>query len=286
MNIISKFINWQSGLHLTDFVKCDLYKTACNELWIELPTGYKIYAHIHSPIGRGRYPGIIIVPGADSPGTDYDKGLGLRAEDLASCGFSVLHYDPSGRGKTDGKEDHWGYIHQQELSYVIDYFTKLPIVMNDNVGILSFSIGIIIASGAQARFPASSIKYIFDWEGPSNRFNTTKNNTHKPLKNFPTSREDFWNDREAARFISEIRCGYFRYQAEIDHVQGNYKGHTVELLNKATKGKAAWTQCNDNPVNILFDENKIQEYNWVSSRLNHKGQILKYLLELQKERFV
>lgn len=286
MSILSKFINWQSGLYLADFIKCDLLKTTYNEIWIELPVGYKIYAHIHNPVELRKYPGIVIVPGANSPGTDYDKGTGLKAADLASCGFSVIHYDPSGRGKTGGNEDYWGRVHQEELSCVINYFSKLPTVKEDNIGILSFSIGIIIASGAQARFPMPNVKYIFDWEGPSNRFNTTKNNTHRPLRNFPTSKNDFWNEREASGFIGGIKCGYFRYQAEIDHIQGSYKGHAIELLNNATKGNTSWTKCNDNPINIFFNENKVQEYNWIPSRLNHKGQILKYLLELQKDRFV
>ena len=235
---------------------------------------------------QGKFPGVIFVPGGGSPGTDYDKGTGVRAKDVASLGFVVLHYDPSGRGKTKGEEDYWGLRHQQELSAVIDYFSRLPIVKDDNIGILSFSIGIVVASGALARFPIPEVKYLFDWEGPSNRFNATKNDTHKPLKGFPTSNDEFWREREAVKFISQIRCGYFRYQAEKDHVQGNYKGHAIELLNNAAKGTALWTRCNDNPVNMIFDEKKVDEYDWVPRDLNHKGRILKYLLEVQKGNFV
>lgn len=278
---ISKLINCCKETHLEYFIGRGLVKATYKEVWIKLPTGQNIYAHIHSPIIHGRYPGIVFVPGANSPGTDYDKGIGVRARDVVSLGFVVLHYDPSGRGKTRGNEDYWGVSHQQELSWVIDYFSKLPAVEDDNIGILSFSIGIIIASGALARFPMSKVRYLFDWEGPSNRFNTTRNNTHKPLIGFPTADDAFWKEREASRFIGDISCGYFRYQAEQDHVQDSYKGHAIELLNLATKGKAKWTKCNDNPVNTLFDKNCVERYHWVPQELNHKGQILKYLLEIQ-----
>lgn len=286
MGLIDKIIGWSDSKRIERFTGKTPIDTAYKEIWIKTPPGRSIYAHIHSPVTPGKFPGVVFVPGGGSPGTDYDKGNGVRAKAVASLGFVVLHYDPSGRGKSGGKEDYWGTIHQQELSWVVDYLSRLPMLKEDDIGIMSFSIGIIIASGALARFPIPNVKYLFDWEGPSNRFNATKNDNHKPLKDFPTSNDEFWKEREAARFISEIRCGYFRYQADDDHVQGKYKGHAIELLNNAANGKAVWTRCNDNPVNTVFDEKKLDGYDWVPRHLNHKGRILKYLLEVQKGNFV
>jgi hypothetical protein len=228
----------------------------------------------------GEYPGVVLVPGALSAGSDYDKGTEVTAEDIASLGLAVLHYDPSGRGKTGGKEDYWGPNHQFELSIVLDHFAKRPGVLADNVGIFSFSIGITISSGALAGYSLPFVRYLFDWEGPSNRFNITKNDTHKPLKDFPSSNLGFWRDREAVRSIGNIKCGYFRYQAQQDHMQGAYQGHAIELVNLATKGKARWTRLNDNPPNMLFDKNRVNAYRWTPWYKNHKGQVLKYLLEI------
>ena len=281
MGIIKKLRDWKSGINLGSFLGRELVRTTMKEMWVDLPT-HRVYSHIHISEIIGRRPGIVIVPGANSPGTDYDKGVSLSASEIASCGFTVLHYDPSGRGKTEGKEDYWGPAHQRELAEVMHYFSSLPEVAHEDIGILSFSIGITIAVGALVRFDVPEVRYIFDWEGPSNRFNITRNDTHRPLMDFPTSKDEFWNEREAARFICEIKCGYFRYQAEKDHMQENYKGHAIELLNNATCGKASWTKCNDNPANTLFDGKKTNEYNWVPRHLNHKGLILKYLLELQR----
>lgn len=280
--IIKKITDWKVSRNLGSFLEKKPLQTKSEEAWIERPGGPALYAHIHSPVEPGVYPGVVFVPGGTSPGTDYDKGPGLTADDVSSMGFIVLHYDPTGRGRTGGEEDHWARVHQKELSVVLKYFAGLPSVDKNNIGILSFSIGIVIASGALARFPVPEIKYLFDWEGPSNRFICTKNDTHKPLSAFPTSNDEFWDEREAVRFMGDIECGYFRYQAEVDHVQGRFLRHAAELINLATKGRALWTRCNDNPLNTVFDQNALDKYNWVPENLNHKGQILKYFMEVQE----
>lgn len=251
------------------------------EIWMEGPGGRKIYTHLHLPAqGNVPLPGIVIVPGGVSAGSDYDRAE-LTASDIAAAGFAVLHYDPSGRGRTGGEEDHWGPLHQEELSVVVDRFSSFPEVMRENIGLMSFSIGITIAAGALAKYPMP-VGYLFDWEGPSNRFNITMNDTFEHLRDFPSSMNAFWKEREAAAFIGGVRCGYFRYQAENDHVQGAYKGHAIELLNLATNGRAAWTRCNDNPVNTVFDAARIGEYHWIPDDAETGGQMLKHLLELRR----
>jgi hypothetical protein len=127
------------------------------------------------------------------------------------------------------------------------------------------------------------VRYLFDWEGPSNRRNITLNDTFEPFRGYPTTDESFWAEREAARFIGLIPCGYFRYQAEKDHMQGRNKGHAMELINLATRGKAAWTRCNDNPPDTVFDERRPDAYRWVPEHRNNKAQILSYLRAVREE---
>lgn len=280
MNLIGKLVNWMGPGFIESFVGKKLVETTYTEEWIANPSGSKVYAHIHRPFADGEYPGVVFVPGALSPGTDYDRGGEVTADDVASLGFLVLHYDPSGRGESGGQEDYWGINHQKELSIVLEYIAGRPDVWVDNIGVFSFSIGITISSGALASYELPFVRYLFDWEGPSNRFNITKNDTHTPLKKFPTSNLAFWKDREPVRFIGDIKCGYFRYQSSQDHMQGSYKGHALELVNLATKGKAKWTRLNDNSPNMLFDKNKANGYSWTPWLKNHKGQLLKYLLEI------
>ncbi|MBF0463777.1 MAG: hypothetical protein HQK88_00650 [Nitrospirae bacterium] len=288
--LIAGFLPGSEGLAFpSEFLQREPLKTGFEQVWIEInPAGggasYRVYAHVHRPLDGVKYPAVVIVPGGGSCGTDYDGSTEVTAEDVASLGFVVLHYDPLGRGKTGGTEDFWGPKHREELSQVVGYLSMLAYVDSKDIGILSFSIGITIATGMLAEFPPKNcmVKYLFDWEGPSNRINITKNDTHKPLKDYPSSNDSFWTEREAIRFIGQIKCGYFRYQAENEHMQGTFKGHAVELLNAATAGMALWSRCNDNPINIIYDANKLNSYHWIPDNLNHKGQILKYLLEIHK----
>ncbi|KJR40972.1 hypothetical protein MCHI_003131 [Candidatus Magnetoovum chiemensis] len=280
-SLLEKLSAFKRRLNIERKLNIKLAATEHKEHWIELPTGSKIYAHVHRPAKDGVFPSIIIVPGGKSAGGDYDKGREISADELASAGMIVLHYDPTGRGKTAGIEDYWGKVHQQELAFIIDYFYALPFIDKSNIGILSFSIGITIAAGALADYPSDKVRYLFDWEGPSNRINITRNDTHKPLKDFPSSNDEFWKTREAANFIGNIKCGYFRYQSQIDHVQGAYKGHAAELVNLATAGAARWTKLNDNPPNITIDAAKLKSYHWISNKNSRGVEILRYLLKIQ-----
>lgn len=254
--------------------------TTCEETWVELPQGRRVYCHIHRPAAAGPHPGVVFVPGGMSPGTDYDDAAELTADDVAAAGSVVLHYDPSGRGRTGGEEDRWGPAHQQELAHVVRRFAALPGLDPAGVGVLSFSIGVTIAAGALARF-ALPVRYLFDWEGPSNRRNITLNGTFAPFREYPLTDEAFWATREASRFIGSVPCGYFRYQAECDHMQGADKGHALELVNLATRGKAAWTRCNDNPPDTLFEGDRAGSCRWVPEGLNTAERILEYLRGVQ-----
>lgn len=277
-------INWLVNKMVSPLTECFVgrkkVKTSYEQEWIVTNMGSVLYAHIHRPVADGKYPGVVMVPGGLNPGSSFDTGTEVTADDVASLGFAVLHYDPSGRGRTAGEEDYWGPNHQRELSIVLEHFARYPFVASNDIGIFSFSIGITMSSGALARYSLPFVRYLFDWEGPSNRFIIRKNNTLKPVKKFLPSDKKFWRDREADRFIGKINCGYFRYQAERDHVQGFYKGHAIELINLATKGNARWTRLNDNPPNMLFDENKMNSYRWIPWYENHKGQLLKCLIEI------
>jgi len=264
------------------FVGVKRLETFYVELEIPNPVGPPIYAHLHRPLASTADAGVVMVPGGVNAGTVFDHSLGVTALDVASMGFSVLHYDPSGRGKTGGCEDHWGPIHQKELAAVIKCFSMLPGVKEDNISIFSFSIGICIAAGALSRYPLPGIRLLFDWEGPSNRFNITRNDTHPPLRQKPCCDVSFWREREPSRSIGLIACGYFRYQGQRDHMQGRYKGHAIELVNLATQGRARWTRLNGNLPNTFLNENKINQYDWVPAHQNHKWQVLKYFLDAQR----
>ncbi len=255
--------------------------TTSHEMWIPTKNGNRLYAHLHRPAISGDFPGVVFVPGAASCGTDYDKAGEMQPKTVAALGFVVVHYDPSGRGQTGGEEDFWGSRQQDELADVLLWTQSQSNVKKDNLGVVSFSIGITIASGALARHAAELpfVRYLYDWEGPSNRFNITKNDTHPPLWQFHTTDDDFWENREACTFIGRIQCGYFRYQAMIDHMQEEKKDHAVELINLATRGEAAWTQLNTNPRNSPYTL-PVSDSCWIPPEKNNKTHILRLFLSV------
>ncbi len=239
-----------------------------------------INGHVHVPAAdRATGHAVVLVPGGLGSGSGFDDPDGLlRADDIAALGFLAVHFDPAGRGESSGQEDYWGPRHQEDLRAVLDYVLDGP-VQADRAGVLSLSMGITIAAGALAGYRAiSRVPWLFDWEGPSNRRVTTLNGSMPMFESMPVSDSAFWEPREARNFIGALPCGYFRYQGMVDHVQGAYKGHAVELLNLATAGRAAWTQCNDNPANMLFDENLIGSYRWVPEEADQNAAIMNYLV--------
>lgn len=255
--------------------------TEFREVWVSGENGERTYGHIHRPRKPGRYPAIMLVPGGEGSGNDFDKEDRFRADDVAALGFIVMHYDPQGRGKSGGKEDYWGQMHQEELHRLLKYLSALPDTDENRIGVVSTSIGVVIAAGALSRHPNDpKVNFLFDWEGPSNKNNITLNGTHPPLMKFPLSDDAFWSPRQASEYIGNIRCGYFRYQGEEDHVQGEFKGHAFELLNIATNGQAAWTRCNDNPPDIIYDSKQGEKYSWVPKKTNQAAAMLHYLIEI------
>lgn len=272
--------NWVTGMRVRYSMNRMPVRTQQTEEFVKLSTGETIYVHLHRPVKAGRYPGVFIVPGGLSPGTAYD-GMGeLRAEDISAMGYAVMHYDPSGRGRSTGVEDFCGARHQTECADLIERFASMPEVDPSCIGILSFSLGISIASGALYRRPDLPVSYLFDWEGPSNRRVITLDETIEIFNDHPCSDDAFWAEREAVGFIGSIGCGYFRYQSVQDHVQGAYVGHAIELVNLAARGRARWTRCNDNAPDIIYDPAAPDEYGWVPEMKDHAGTILRYLLEL------
>lgn len=280
MGHMHRLFNTLMGLQLSAYVGQKTMTTDFQEQWIPCRHGYDLYAHIHFPTQPGPWPALVVVPGGLSSGMVYDQGSEITITEIASHGFIVLHYDPSGRGHSGGQEDYWGEKHQDEMIDVLHFLIQHPAVKHTQVGVFSFSIGNAIAIGALGRHQPSFVSYLFDWEGPSNRFNITKNDTHPPLQAFPSTNLHFWHKREPINFIQDLRCGYFRYQALYDHMQGTNKSHAIELVHGATNGQASWTQLNNNPVGMDITENTVPHSTWISPWHNHKGQLLKFLLKI------
>jgi hypothetical protein len=223
-------------------------------LWVVNPTSdCSLYVHIHRPTSAGPgapVPAVVLVPDLSNAGTTLHN----FADSLATEGFAVLHFDADGRGRSSGTENYNGYVHQDGLAACLETLAVRPYVDSEDMGIYSRGYGIVMATGMIARHETPSIKFLLDWEGPSDRYQTSSDSGgHVPV---PVDSDAFWVEREAGRFIKSVPGAYLRYQSATDHtgrIADNH--HAIALIDSATStehggsGTAVWTRVNDSVMN-------------------------------------
>ena len=221
--------------------------------WVTNPTsGAQLWVQILHPAdwNGSPLPTLVTVSGGTGPG-DPRKG-----QNLAKHGFTVVVFDADGRGHSQGTEDQNGYIQQDGLAAIIRAIATLPDVDADQIGLVSYSYGITMASGALARYPDLPLKFLIDWEGPADRFDTTVGCTPQSGRNkWPDCNDEAaWAQREAVTFIAQVRVPYQRIQSEIDHVQPDVS-NAISMINAAVEGGVPWVRLNDYPPNQTYDLN-------------------------------
>lgn len=212
-----------------------------------------------------KYPAVVVVPGALTFGSMYSGTP--EPSMFVKEGFVVGYFDPDGRGNSEGNENYGGRIHQDGLNAFLKKVAGLDFVDRSNVGVVSFSAGIIMSTGALVRHPGDpAVKYYIDVEGPSDRNYMLLLN--KPdlkderLGAYVTRDEAFWAEREAVRWASKLTMPYLRIQNNIDHVHGSKKGHALDMIRAATarshggEGASRWTRLNgpENEPNSVWSE--------------------------------
>jgi len=225
-------------------------------------SGCSLYVHIHRPANAGpgnRVPGVVFVPGGNGYGSQLDSTS--TPDDIASDGFAFLHFDPDGRGQSSAyPENYDGYVNQDGLHACLSLLACRSYVDTSRLGVYTYRYGITMGSGMIARHPEPRIKFLLDFEGPADRYQTCQDSGgHVPV---PTDSEAFWQEREAARFMKQVPGAYLRVQTEVDsapNIADNQ--HCIQLIDSATavayggSGISAWTRVNDslmNPSNQVY----------------------------------
>ncbi len=221
--------------------------------WVTNPTsGAHLFVQAFYPQGWDHQPlpGLVLVPGG------LGAGSRQKAQHLAQQGFLVIIFDPDGRGRSSGKEDQDGTVHQDGLAAVINAVKNLPGMDPKRMGIVSFSYGITMASGALARYPDLPVRFLIDWEGPANRWDTTVGCGTNQNKRLPACSDDLaWAQREAVTFVPSLNVPYQRIQSAHDHVQPDLS-HAIDLVNAAVDGKVPWVRLNNLEPGLKFDPSK------------------------------
>jgi pimeloyl-ACP methyl ester carboxylesterase len=219
-------------------------------------TGDKLYARLVHPNGwsGGELPVLVLVPGGSGDSRDFLGAPRYTASNLANAGYLVVVFDPDGRGQSEGEEDYNGTLHQDGLASVIRFTAGLPEAEKGQIGIISFSYGVTMASGTLARYPELPIIFLIDWEGPADRNDTGGcDEDHRGHLQDVVSCSDevFWAQHEALTFIADVRTPYQRLQSQTDHAQPD-NGHAIAMVNAAVAGGVPWVRLNDLPPNQTY----------------------------------
>jgi pimeloyl-ACP methyl ester carboxylesterase len=144
-----------------------------NAYWVTNESGAsRLFTQVILPKNAtGKLPALVLVPGGVGDSSDFTARP--IAQILADQGYAVVIFDPDGRGKSSGKENLNGHIHQDGLAAVIRFAATLPVVDAARIGLVTYSYGITMGSGALARHPDLPVRFLIDWEGPANRQYTT-----------------------------------------------------------------------------------------------------------------
>jgi len=272
------------------------YPSSSEEVWVLNPTsGVELYCNIHRPSDfdpEGLYPAVALVPGGSGDGEEF-KRTGT-AQRFAELGFIVMRFDPDGRGRsTNGGsytyEDDNGFIQQDGLRAVIQHLTDLPETDDANVGIFTFSYGITMGAGALGRYPQDPpVKFLIEWEGPSNRSDTAWPNGHLQ---HDINDEPWWYEREPINFVDDYNGYLLVVQSETDHVQPNNQ-HSMDINNYGTNvefggyGNCLWTRINSEsgvtnnlPNSIYSIQNRPD---WIAETVDINTLYDQYLIEMSQ----
>ena len=223
-----------------------------NTYWAVNPSsGSRLFVRVAYPRGwNGELiPALVLVPGGT--GTTEPR----KAEALAAEGFLVIIFDPEGRGRSEGTEDYNGFIGQDGLAAVIEAATALPGLDANRYGLVSYSYGVTLATGALARHPGLPIDFYIDWEGPVDRTYSTvgcgKNRADR-IQWQPCDDNAWWSEREALTFIADAQVPYQRIQSQKDHVQRD-NNHAIDIVNAAVAGGVPWVRLNEYSAGQTYD---------------------------------
>ncbi len=211
-------------------------------------SGASIAVYLDLPSTPPPHKAVVVVPGGLSDASGVFKRQQLR-DRIASLGVAVVRFDPDGRGNSGGTDDLYGDEHQAGLKAVIEAIIARDDIADDQVGVFSNSMGVIMATGA-LKNEQTSARFLIDWEGPSDRQWVGAclpggARGHSPIPDDVSCEDDsYWNQREAEQHIAQLSIPYQRIQRVHDHVHDTEHGHAHALYEAALDGDSPWVRMN------------------------------------------
>ena len=251
-------------------------------------SGARLAVTASAPETAGLRPVVVLVPGGLSSGEGYFGAPGI-ARRMAGLGYTVVHFDPEGRGHSGGREDYNGPAQQDGLAAVVGAAMALQGADPSGVVLMAFCYGTSMAAGALARHPELPVRLFLDWEGPPRRGDVRSGAGLLGWALPAESRGDgeWWLAREAAAFMDRVAVPYQRVQSAPDHLRTD-PAAALEMLRLATareyggRGTSPWTRLNGNRPNRAWDV--AEPAQWLP-RLPGETAVLPYLVELAPPAF-
>ena len=207
-------------------------------------SGASIAVYIDAPLSPGPHPAVVLVPGGlGAAGGSAGPG-GIQA--YTNAGIVVVRFDPDGRGQSTGAEDYQGPAQQEGLRQVIKWAVARPEVRDDAVAVVSFSLGVSLATGAMDG-GTTAARFLVDVEGPPSRSwmqGCRAVDAGVTFGGHSCTDNAYFSPREAVTHVGGMKVPYMRVQGARDHFQGNRHDHAYEIL-EAAAGKVPWVRLND-----------------------------------------
>lgn len=177
---------------------------------IHSTAGYKIHTMWY-PQQNPHAPTILFCPDyPDTCASFTEQRYPISCPDIYALGYNLLCFDPAGRGKSWGTEDHGGLEHQDNVATLLRWIQQQ--VPHSKVGVVSMGFGLSMALGG---IPASGmdIAFLLDWEGPSDPEFLEHVYTIEKKHIYPT----YWQERSPIALLPSCTVPYIRIQSEKDH---------------------------------------------------------------------
>lgn len=210
-------------------------------------SGAKWAVYATFPEGPGPFPAVVFVPGGQQAAFENTLTEGGERK-FTRAGIAVVRYDAEGRGLSEGQDDHSGPIQQAGLRAMIDWAVAHEKIADDQVGVVTYSAGLMLAAPALVSGPHRA-KFLFDWEGPPSKDFLAGCKSGGDGLAFRHTCNDpaFWAERDALLALPKLTVPYWRVQANVDHHGGTSRGHVSSAIDAAASGIAPWVRLNDLP---------------------------------------
>ena len=221
-------------------------------------TGYKIHTVWYPHYNRDA-PTILFCPDyPDTSASFSEQRYPISCAEIYALGYNILCFDPAGRGKSWGIEDHGGIEHQDNVATLLRWIHQEN--PHSKIGVVSMGFGLSMALGGITA-SGMDICFLLDWEGPSDPEFLQDVYTIEKKLIYPT----YWQERSPLSLLPSCTVPYIRMQSEKDHRTQYDMRHCNRIFHQLVKQNHPNYRLNHHPIGsyppqpqLVISDRKIQ----------------------------